>query len=499
MALQLYDTLSRKKRRFEPAERGKAKIYVCGPTVYDYSHLGHVRCYVIYDVLVRHLRASGLEVTYVRNFTDVDDKILKRSAERNQQPLDLSMEFEQAFRQDMQALGNLPADIEPKVSEHIPEIIALIQRLIDNGSAYAVDGDVYFEVSKFKDYGKLSHRKQQDMLAGASGRTHSNEETLKKHAADFALWKASDPGELSWDSPWGPGRPGWHIECSAMSMRYLGESLDLHGGGLDLVFPHHENEIAQSEAATGKVFSGCWMHNGFVEVSQQKMSKSLGNFFTAREVFKFAEPEAIRYFVLTMHYRAPLNLDWNLDEAGQVTGFPQIEEAEKRIEYLYGTKKRLQLLSEKKIKNQSSNVGSGLQHFESSVTQALDDDLNTPKCFAALSDFLCACNETLDAAAGKKGTVNTADVQAMRRGFDVLQIHTGFGSADPDLVLSNIRRRRANQRGLDETNIEQAIQARSNARLEKKFEEADRIRQELLEKGVELMDGPQGTSWRINA
>ena len=350
MAIAFYDTLSGEKRPFEPREPGKAKVYVCGPTVYDYAHLGHVRCYTVFDVLVRHLRRRGHEVTYVRNFTDVDDKILKRAAEKGEEPLALSKRFTEAFLEDMARLNVLEADVQPKVSEHIAEIIDLIRRLIANGHAYASNGDVYFDVESYEAYGKLSHRKLEDLAAGASGRTDTEETSRKKHPADFALWKgAEDGGPLAWDSPWGSGRPGWHIECSAMSMKHLGESFDIHGGGLDLTFPHHENEIAQSEAATKKTYSGLWIHNGFVEVGKEKMSKSLGNFFTARQLMERVEAEALRWFVLTVGYRSPLNFDWDQDDEGNILGFPSLEEAERRVEYIYRTRVRVAGIPEARV------------------------------------------------------------------------------------------------------------------------------------------------------
>ena len=349
MNVRLYNTLTGQKEPFEPAEPDHARVYVCGPTVYDYAHLGHARCYVVYDVLVRHLRADGMKVTYVRNVTDVDDKILKRAAETGTEPTVLAARFADAYSEDMHRLGNLDPDVEPRVSTHLEDIFALVQRLVDGDHAYVSDGDVYFSVESFSDYGKLSHRDLGQMKLGASERLDETKAARKRHPADFALWKKSEEDAWGWDSPWGRGRPGWHIECSAMSMKHLGDTLDLHGGGLDLVFPHHENEIAQSEAATGKPFARCWMHNGFVEVDKEKMSKSLGNFFTARDLFDRVEPEAIRYFMMTVHYRAPLNLDWTLDDAGNVTGFPQFEEAERRVAYLYKTKQRLEGLPPKRV------------------------------------------------------------------------------------------------------------------------------------------------------
>jgi cysteinyl-tRNA synthetase len=294
MNVRLYNTLTGQKEPFAPADPKHARIYVCGPTVYDYAHLGHARCYIVYDVLVRHLRSNGMKVTYVRNITDVDDKILKRAAETSTEPTELAARFAAAYSEDMHRLGNLDPDIEPRVSTHLEDIFSLVQRLIDGGHAYLADGDVYFAVESFPEYGKLSHRDLGKMKVGASDRLDDAQTARKRHPADFALWKKSEDDAWGWDSPWGRGRPGWHIECSAMSMKHLGETLDLHGGGLDLVFPHHENEIAQSEAATGKPFARCWMHNGFVEVDKEKMSKSLGNFFTASPAQPRLDPRRSR-------------------------------------------------------------------------------------------------------------------------------------------------------------------------------------------------------------
>jgi cysteinyl-tRNA synthetase len=298
----------------------------------------------------------------------------------------------------MHRLGNLDPDVEPRVSTHLEDILALVQRLIDSEHAYVSDGDVYFSVESFPQYGKLSHRDLGQMKVGASERLDETQTSRKRHPADFALWKKSDDGAWGWESPWGRGRPGWHIECSAMSMKHLGDTLDLHGGGLDLVFPHHENEIAQSEAATGVPFSRCWMHNGFVEVDKEKMSKSLGNFFTARDLFDRVEPEAIRYFMMTVHYRAPLNLDWTLDDAGNVTGFPQFEEAERRVAYVYKTKQRLANLPEKRIVDGDGPLPKELAEFPGALRGALDDDLNMPVALAKLADFLKTVNELCDQA-----------------------------------------------------------------------------------------------------
>ncbi|MEM7434917.1 MAG: cysteine--tRNA ligase [Myxococcota bacterium] len=498
MSVRLYNTLTSQKEPFEPADPTHARIYVCGPTVYDYAHLGHARCYIVYDVLVRHLRSNGLKVTYVRNITDVDDKILKRASESGTEPTELAARFAEAYGEDMERLGNLAPDVEPRVSTHLQDIFDLVQRLIDNDHAYTSDGDVYFSVESFEEYGKLSHRDLDAMKLGASERTDEAQTARKRHPADFALWKSSEEESWGWPSPWGRGRPGWHIECSAMSMKHLGDTLDLHGGGLDLVFPHHENEIAQSEAATGKPFARCWMHNGFVEVDKEKMSKSLGNFFTARDLFDRVEPEAIRYFMMTVHYRAPLNLDWTLDEAGNVTGFPQFEEAERRLGYLYKTKQRLFGLPDKRIVETDAEPPAEVAGFPNALKAALDDDLNMPIALAKLAEFLKSVNELCDDALRKKGKATRASVDAAQAGFAALESELGLGTEAPDTILLRIRDRRASALGLDASTIEAQIDARSRARQNKDFAEADRIRDELVSAGVELLDSAEGTGWTIS-
>ncbi len=497
MPLSLYNTLTGKKEPFEPIDPSRARVYVCGPTVYDYAHLGHARCYVIYDVLVRHLRASGQKLTYVRNVTDIDDKILKRAGEAGEHPMELARRFETHYQQDMRTLGNLDPDVEPRVSEHLDEIRALIQRLIDQGAAYVSEHDVYFDVAKFAGYGKLSHRKLDQMELGASGRTDEDEVRRKKHPADFALWKGTSDGSLTWPSPWGDGRPGWHIECSAMSMKHLGETLDLHGGGLDLVFPHHENEVAQSEAATGKPFSRCWMHNGFVEVDKEKMSKSLGNFFTARELFQRVEPEAVRYVMMTMHYRAPLNLEWTLDDAGKVTGFPQFEEAERRVEYLYSTRERLESIPAERVTGVPDKPAKEVAELEARMTKALDDDLNMPIAIAAIADFLKAVNLLCDRATKKKSPVGREAFDAACAGFTRISKVLGLGTADPKEMLLRIRDRRAKLKGVTSEMVQGKIAARSSARDAKDFARADAIRTELATLGVELLDREGYTDWRM--
>lgn len=493
--MRLHDTLTGQVAPFVPVEPGKARIYVCGPTVYDYPHIGHVRCYVVYDVLVRHLRAQGVAVTYVRNVTDIDDKIVRRAKEVGEKPVELARRFTAIFHEDMAKVGVLPADIEPRVSEHLPEIFRLIGALIERGAAYRVDDDVYFRVKAFPGYGKLSHRRLDDLSHGASGRIDEEESRRKEHPADFALWKSDDDPDATWESPWGRGRPGWHIECSAMSTRYLGESFDLHGGGLDLVFPHHENEIAQSEAVSGKPLARTWVHNGFVEVNKEKMSKSLGNFFTAREVFRWVEPEAMRWFVMTVHYRTPLHLDWSLDAEGRVCGFPQIEEAERRVEYLYRTRERLDAVNPAKL-HADRPVPAVLVGLQARLAEALDDDLNMPVALAIATEALREVNELCEAAGRKAGAGREA-VAAAVAAFGVLGRVLGLGNDDTTAFLGRLQQRRIERLGLDRADVDRRVKEREEARRARDFARADAIRDELAGMGVELMDAAQGSAWRV--
>ncbi len=498
MPLRLYNTLTSRIEPFEPADPAHARLYVCGPTVYDFSHVGHARCYIIYDVLVRHLRASGMKVTFVRNITDIEDKIIARAAKNGETPQALSERFYEAYAEDMRALGNLPPDIEPKVSTHMDEIRALITKLIDKGAAYESQGDVYFRVSAFPDYGKLSHRNLANMESGASGRTEDEETARKEHPADFALWKKSDDGSATWPSPWSAGRPGWHIECSAMSCKHLGESFDLHGGGLDLVFPHHENEIAQSEAASGKQLAKHWMHNGFVETNKEKMSKSLGNFFTIRDIFKHVEPEAMRYFMLTVGYRSPLGFDWDTDEGGHVTGFPGLREAEKQLEYLYTTRERLSQIPANRIVDKVQPTTKELSDYVQRLTDALDDDLNLPVALAATLEFVSAVNGLCDRVKAKQ-PISTAERNFATAGFAAMDKRLGIGAQDVRTVLVAIRDRRAASRGIKPAEIDGLLLDRTAARQAKDFTRADHIRDTLMSMGVELLDTPDGTSWRVPA
>ena len=497
MSVTLFDTLSSTKKPFVPSEPGHARIYVCGPTTYDHAHIGHARPCLVYDVLVRFLRSRGLKVTYVRNVTDIDDKIIARAAENGEAPSELAARMFESYSADMARMGNLEPDHQPKVSDHLPEIIALVSRLVERGHAYQSGGDVYFDVGSCPDYGKLSHRDLSQMEAGASERLDEQESARKKHPYDFALWKGALPGSVCWDSPWGPGRPGWHIECSAMSMKFLGESFDLHGGGLDLVFPHHENEIAQSECATGQCFAAHWMHNGFVQINKEKMSKSLGNFFRLREAFDRVEPEAVRYALLTVHYRSPFNLEIELSPEGALEGFPQFTDAEGRLHYLYSTQLRLGAIGKKKIKDIPGKNLPEIMDFSDRLAAVLSDDLNTAQAVAHLSALLKAINELCDTAEGQSG-VARSDVESARFALQHCGQVLGLGQDDPLGFLERVRDRRAAAAGLDKAWVQACIERRAAARKNRDYAAADAVRGELAERGIEILDTPSGTTWRLS-
>ncbi len=477
MALHIYNTLTRKKEPFEPIEPGKVGMYVCGVTVYDYSHIGHARCYVAFDAVFRYLEHLGLDVTYVRNFTDVDDKIIKRANERGEDPLRLSERFIHEYYADMDSLGCRRPHIEPRVSTHIPQIIGMIEQIIANGHGYVVDGDVYFDIDSFPSYGVLSGRNLDDMRAGE--RVAVDER--KKNPFDFALWKSAKPGEPTWDSPWGAGRPGWHIECSAMSTSHLGHTFDIHGGGKDLVFPHHDNEIAQSEAATTHPYVRTWMHNGFVNVDSEKMSKSLGNFFTIRTVRELYHPEAIRWFLMSTHYRAPINYTER-----------NIEEAAARVYYLYQT-----LLDMDAVIEAAETADDGPLLEEELVTSmgtrfgaAMDDDFNTALAISVLSEPLKLANDLMHGKKLKKKPGRVRTLAALREGFRPMFAVLGVGEGSAPEVLSDMRSCALKRR------VHKLVGERGQARTDKDWGRADAIRDQLDAMGVRLCDGAGGTDWR---
>ena len=480
MAIVLHDTLSGQKRELVTVEPGKVRFYACGPTVYDFSHVGHARSYVVWDVVVRHLRARGYAVRYVRNFTDVDDKIIKRANERGEDPVALADRFARAYDEDMDALGNLRPDVAPKVSEHVPQIAAMIERLVEKGFAYAPgNGDVYFSVRSFPDYARLSRRNLDDLLAGA--RVEPGE--AKRDPLDFALWKAAKPGEPSWDSPWGKGRPGWHIECSAMTLEHLGVPIDVHGGGKDLVFPHHTNEIAQSAAAVGdgrtaESFCRHWMHHGFVEIDSEKMSKSLGNFFTIREVIAKFDAEAVRLFLLGTHYRNPVNYTDGI-----------VAEAERRLVYLYET-------LEKADRVAAGEAPAGEGALVERAFAALDDDFNTAQVLGILAEAFTEANALADRK-GKKAPGEKAALAGFARDARKVGSTLGILQRPPAQALPAIRDRAAARRGIDPSAVEERIAERAAARKAKDFARGDAIRVELAAMGVAIQDGPEGTTWKV--
>jgi len=498
--IRVHDTLEKKKVDFVPLDPANVRMYVCGPTVYGFIHVGNARPLVAFDVVYRHLRARFPKVRYVRNVTDVDDKIIKRAAETGEEPQSLARRFTDEFHRDVAALGCLPPDAEPKVTAHIPEIVALIERLVDKGVAYPVNGDVYFAVQKFAPYGQLSGQPLDQLEAGA--RVEVDER--KRSPLDFALWKAAKPGEPSWPSPWGPGRPGWHIECSAMATRYLGETFDLHGGGVDLIFPHHENERAQSQGALGAgTFARHWLHNGFVNFNDKKIAKSdenmkrlLESAFRLRVLVERQGGEAIRYFLLTTHYRNPINFEVVEGERG--LAFPGLEEADRQLEYGYLTRRRLsEALGVGKPAEPKGPLVEGADAWLPALQEALDDDFNTAAALAALQQGLGLANRLLDGKLAAPKDVKRRTLERLAADLASAAAELGLLEQDPSAWLGAHRARRAAARGIAVDEIERAIAERAAARAARDFARGDAIRDQLKQQGVELMDGPSGTSWRV--
>ncbi len=489
MPLRVYNTLSAKKEEFQPLVPGKVGMYVCGVTVYDYCHIGHARANIVFDIVYRYLQYSDFDVTYVRNYTDVDDKIIARANERGISSQELSEEFILAFDEDMAALGLRKPTHEPKATEHIAQIIALIEQLIAKGIAYESSGDVYYSVDKFSPYLKLSKRNMEEMQAGA--RIAPGEQ--KHNPMDFALWKTAKPEEPSWESPWGAGRPGWHIECSAMSSTLLGTTFDIHGGGRDLIFPHHENEIAQSEGATGKTFVKYWLHNGFVNANQEKMSKSLGNFFTIRDILKSYDPEVVRFFVLTAHYRSPIDFsDQNLEESR--LGLTRFYEALALLDKTLG---KADLNPEPgDLADALKEPVERLARLEERFRDAMDDDFNTALAIGHMFDAVRAINRIL----AEESTLNDQLQTLLSKGRDdLLRLGDVLGlfTSKPSSWLARSAQEGLADAGLSETEIEALIVERREARANRDFARADQIRDELAAKGVLLLDGPEGTTWKM--
>ena len=459
--LKIYNTLTRSKEIFTPRVAGKVGMYVCGMTVYDYCHIGHARVMVVFDIAARYLRYSGYDLTYVRNITDIDDKIIKRAQENNEQIVDLTERFIDAMHDDERALSVLPPDIEPRATKSMDDIILMITGLFEKGLAYTgTNGDVFYAVDKFPGYGALSGKKLDELQAGERVQV----DQAKKNPFDFVLWKKAKVDEPYWNSPWGRGRPGWHIECSAMATRCLGNHFDIHGGGMDLQFPHHENEIAQSEGATGGKFVNVWMHNGFVRINEEKMSKSLGNFFTVREVLKQYRPEVIRFFVLSSHYRSPLNYsDEQLDDAGMA------------LTRLYTALRGVAIIT-----------GHSTRYSER-FNQAMDDDFNTPVAVAVLFDMARELNKD-------KNNNNSELARQLAGELKELSSVLGILQDDPESFLQ--AGDTAQEGGLAEQEIELFIEQRIQAKQNKDWALADKIRDDLKQQGIVLEDVATGTSWR---
>lgn len=463
--MKLYNSLTRQKEEFKPMKPGEVKIYACGPTVYDFFHIGNARPFIVFDALRRYFEYCGYTVKFVQNFTDIDDKMIKRANEEGITVKELADRFIGEYEIDAKGLGIEEATVHPRATENIAEIIALVQKLIEEGYAYEVDGDVYYSTKKFDGYGKLSHQPLEDLEAGA----RISVDERKRDAMDFALWKTQKPGEPAWESPWGMGRPGWHIECSAMATKYLGETIDIHAGGKDLIFPHHENEIAQSEAASGKPFAHYWLHNGYINIDNVKMSKSKGNFFTVRDIVKEFDYEVIRFFMLSAHYRSPINFSRDL-----------LAQAQTALERLYNCREKVEFFLE--------NAADGGEAADSALTEAvgrikdefraaMDDDINTAGALAALFDLSRTINSALDAA------------QQPSKQAAQLAHQTFMELAS---VLGVLQKREEDT--LD-SEVEALIAQRTEARKNKDFAAADAIRDKLTQMGIILKDTPNGVTW----
>ncbi len=487
MALHIYNTLHRKKELFEPLNPGRVTMYVCGPTVYDSCHIGHARSVVVFDVIVRYLESRGYDVTFIRNFTDVDDKIINRANETGNDWKSIAEKYIAEFYEDMDALNVRRATVEPKATEHIDDIIAIVEKLISKGHAYEIDGDVYFAVDSFDGYGKLSGRKLEDMEAGA----RIDVDQRKHNPFDFALWKSTKPGEPFWESPWGMGRPGWHVECSAMSYKFLGETFDIHGGGKDLIFPHHENEIAQSEACFDKPFARFWIHNGFVNIDSEKMSKSLGNFTIIKDVLSSYDPEVVRFFLLSKHYRSP------------------IDYSEQSMQEAAGGLERIYILLER-LENEmgalpSIQSGTLTDIMENDVAQthwkdfcdAMDDDFNTARGIGILFDLVRAANRELDENKDKAGFDTAAGIRPLAAAIVQMGDVLGILGKSPQEFFHSRKTSAVENQSIEVVRIEALIKERENARKNKDFARADEIRDELEEQNILLEDRPDGTIWKI--
>jgi len=484
--MKVFNTLTNRLEEFEPLNNRKVGIYACGVTVYDLCHIGHARSAVVFDVIVRYLRYKGYEVKFVRNFTDIDDKIINRANKEGVSWKEIAEKYTEEYYKDMDRLGITRADVEPKATEHIKEMIQIVEKLIGKGYAYTVDEgeakSVYFSVEKFPQYGKLSKKKLDELMSGARVEVYER----KRSPLDFALWKASKPGEPWWESPWGKGRPGWHIECSAMSIKYLGETFDIHGGGADLIFPHHENEIAQSEAYTGKPFAKYWIHNGFVTINKEKMSKSLGNVLNIRDLLELYDAEALRIFLLSSHYRSPVEFSHEY-----------VKEAEATLDRVYSTIMRIDDFERVEPKEK------GTSHFEkiklapdnlkSEFEKAMDDDFNTAKALAVIFEFVKELNRFMDKKPSHKEELSLL-LNAKKTIKELGSILNLFQRQPIDWYRDMLKIKKIE---ITEEEINRLIEERAQARKNKDWQRADSIREELLSKGIVLEDKPDRTVWKV--
>lgn len=485
MAIQIYNTLTRKKETFTPLEPGHVKLYVCGITSYDYCHIGHARSALVFDMIVSYFRYRQYKVTYIRNFTDIDDKIINRAAEQNTTPEELANRFIEEFYIDMDKLGIARPTLEPKATENIEEMVQFIAELIDKGMAYQSGNDVYYSVGSFADYGKLSGRNLEDMQAGA--RITVNEQ--KTNPMDFVLWKGSKPGEPQWDSPWGPGRPGWHIECSAMSKKFLGDTFDIHGGGQDLIFPHHENELAQSEGANEQPFVNTWIHHGFVTIKDEKMSKSLGNFLTIRDITAHYHPEELRFFVFSTHYRNPLDFSENAMQDA-ISGLTRLYDAVATIEQLKDGSADSDSVITEKDKAKLANI-------EERFVKAMDNDFNTAQAQGVLFDTIKVLNKV---RRNMPSTPASSDVVLLKTTVAQLKKLAGIMGLlreDANSFLAWKKTQMLADLDIDEGTINRMIEERYAARAAKDWAKSDEIRDLLLQNCIELKDGAEGTTWSV--
>jgi len=486
MTIHIYNTLTGKKEKLEPLEPNHVKLYVCGITSYDFCHIGHARSALAFDMIVKYLRYRKYKVTYVRNFTDIDDKIINRANEQHTSSSELAARFIDEFYVDMDRLGIDRPDMEPKATEHIEEMVAIIAELIDKGMAYQAGNDVYYAVETFSEYGKLSRRNLEDMQAGA--RISVNE--MKRNPMDFVLWKGSKPGEPKWASPWGEGRPGWHIECSAMSRKYLGNTFDIHGGGKDLIFPHHENEIAQSEGANGCSFVKTWIHHGFVTIRDEKMSKSLNNFLTIRDLLEHYHPEILRFFVFSTHYRNPLDFSEMA-----------MQDATAGLERLYAAIAAVDALITAGNPDQESVVTDNdrrqLSSIEERFQKAMDNDFNSAQAQSVLFDAVKSLNRILQSLPAEPATDDLAVLRATRDLVKKLAAIMGLLGEDAQTFLNGQKQKMLSAIDMDERTIDNLIEERRLARASKNWARSDEIRDELLAHNIELKDGPEGTSWTV--